>query len=70
MLKETGEFTNEEIEMVTQGVYYHSTKGEIGEPFDEVIKDADALQHYLYNPMEDFWFERARVQEPVKELGL
>ena len=70
MLKETGEYTEEEIEMVTQGVYHHSEKGEIGEPFDEVIKDADALQHYLRNPMEDFWFERVRVQELVKELGL
>ena len=64
------EFTEEEIEMVTMGVYNHSSKGVVDTPFDELIKDADALQHYLRNPMEDFWFERVRVQELVKELGL
>lgn len=70
LLQKTGQFTEEEIEMVTMGVYNHSSKGVVDTPFDEVIKDADALQHYLRNPMEDFWFERARVQELVKELGL
>lgn len=70
LLAETGEFTEEEIEMVTQGVYNHSDKGRVDTPFDEVIKDADALQHFLRNPMEDFWFERGRVPALVKELGL
>ena len=70
LLKQTGEFTEEEIEMVTNGVYNHSDKGRVDTPFDEVIKDADALQHFLRNPMEDFWFERGRVPGLVKELGL
>lgn len=29
----------------------------------------NALQHFLRNPMEDFWFERGRVPALVKELG-
>jgi len=70
LLTETGEFTEEEIEMVTQGVYKHSDKGSVDTPFDEVIKDADALQHFLRNPMEDFWYERGRVPNILKELGL
>ena len=70
LLTETGEFTEEEIEMVTQGVYNHSDKGSVNTPFDEVIKDADALQHFLRNPMEDFWFERGRVPKILEELGL
>lgn len=70
LLTETGEFTEEEIEMVTNGVYNHSDKGRVDTPFDEVVKDADTLQHYLRNPMEDFWFERIRVQTLIKELGL
>ena len=70
LLTETGEFTDEEIEMVTNAVYNHSDKGRVDTPFDEVLKDADALQHFLRNPMEDFWFERGRVPALVKELGL
>ena len=69
-LAETGEFTEEEIKMITQGVYNHSDKGRVDTPFDEVIKDADALQHFLRNPMEDFWFERGRVPKILEELGL
>ncbi len=70
LLEKTGEFSEQEINMVCQGVYNHSDKSVVGEPFDEIIKDADALQHYLRNPMEDFWFERKRVQVLVEELGL
>jgi len=70
VLEQTGEFSEQEINMVCQGVYNHSDKSVKGEPFDEIIKDADAIQHYLRNPMEDFWFERKKVQEIVEELGL
>lgn len=70
LLEQTGEFTKEEIEMVANAVYNHSDKGCVGAPFDEVLKDADALQHFLWNPMEDFWLERGRVPGLVKELGL
>lgn len=70
LLTETGEFTDEEIEMVTNAVYNHSDKGRVDTSFDEVLKDADALQHCLRNPMEDFWYERGRVPAILKELGV
>lgn len=70
LLEQTKEFTSDEIKMICKGVYNHSDKAVTGEPFDEIIKDADALQHYLRNPMEDFWFERKRVQKLINELGL
>lgn len=70
LLAKTGAFTGEEIEIIANGVYNHSDKGRVDTPFDEVIKDADALQHFLRNPMEDFWFNRGRVPALVKELGL
>ena len=59
-----------EIEMVTNAVYNHSDKGRVDTLFDEVLKDADALQHCLRNPMEDFWYERGRVPAILKELGV
>lgn len=70
LLEQTGDFTEEEIEMVTNAVYNHSDKGRVNTPFDEVLKDADALQHCLRNPMEDFWYERGRVPAILKELGV
>lgn len=70
LLEQTGEFSVEEIEMVTRSVYNHSEKGRVDTPFDEVLKDADVLQHFLRNPMEDFWLERRRVPELMEELGL
>lgn len=70
LLTETGKFTSEEIEMITNAVYNHSDKGRVDTPFDEVLKDADALQHCLRNPMEDFWYERGRVPAILKELGV
>lgn len=70
ILEETKTFTAEEIDIICQGIANHSNKADIGTPFDEVIKDADALQHYLRNPMEDFWLERNRVQALLPELGI
>ena len=69
LLTETGKFSDEEIEMITNAVYNHSDKGRVDTLFDEVLKDADALQHCLRNPMEDFWFHRGRVPAILKELG-
>lgn len=70
LLEQTGEFTEEETEMVANAVYNHSDKGRVDTPFDEVLKDADALQHCLRNPMEDFWYGRGRVPGLLKELGV
>lgn len=42
--------TPEEVEMICSAIYHHSDKGIIDSSFDEVLKDADVLQHNLYNP--------------------
>jgi len=70
LLQKTREFTEEEMEMVANAVYNHSDKGRVDTPFDEVLKDADALQHCLRNPMEDFWYYRGRVPVLLQELGV
>ena len=41
--------TPEETEKICGAIYNHSDKGEIGTPFDEILKDADVMQHCLYN---------------------
>ena len=35
---------------------------------DEIIKDADALQHSLRNPCEEYFFKKERTQQALKRL--
>ena len=61
-------FSEEEKLMMYNGIYNHSDKHVKGSYFDEIIKDADVAQHTLRNPMEDFWFNKERIQQVIKEL--
>ena len=40
------------------------------ELLDEILKDADEMQHYFRNPMEDYFFQKDRVQKLLGELGI
>lgn len=70
VLQETKAFTSEEIAIICHAITQHSNKAEIDTPFDEVIKDADVLQHYLRNPMEDYFLQNDRMQALLRELGI
>ena len=61
-------FSDEELKMMYSGIYNHSDKKIEGHWFDEIIKDADALHHTLRNPMEDFFYEKARIRQVLDEL--
>ena len=60
--------SDEEKEMVWSGIYNHSDKRIRGHWFDEIIKDADAAQHALRNPAEDFFYQMPRIQQVLTEL--
>ncbi len=60
--------TEEEKAMIYQGIYNHSDKRVKGCAFDEIIKDADAAQHALRNPMEDYFYNMERIQQVIREL--
>jgi uncharacterized protein len=49
ILKESTLFSLKEINIITQAIYNHSDKQNVHNQYDELIKDADVLQHYLYN---------------------
>lgn len=70
VLEKAGCFTAEEIEMVVQAIYKHSDKSVVDSDFDEILKDADSIQHYLRNPMEDFWLTKKRILAVLAELGV
>ena len=46
---------------------------QIHSEFDEIIKDADVMQHWLINPKEPFktfYRDEGRVEKLCKEFGL
>jgi uncharacterized protein len=50
ILRKAGGFSKREIDDVCQAISTHSAKDEIDGKLAEVLKDADVLQHHLYNP--------------------
>ena len=51
MLKATKQYSNEEIKVITTAILRHSKKRKIHDPYDEVLKDADVMDHCFYNPV-------------------
>jgi uncharacterized protein len=49
IMSDLGCFTEQEIAAVGSAVLHHSDKGQVHGDLDELLKDADVLQHYLYN---------------------
>ena len=40
------------------------------ELFDEIVKDGDEMQHWLRNPIEEYFFNKERNQKLAKEFEL
>ena len=64
-------FKDHEIDMICSAIYNHSSKGAKHSSFDEVLIDADVMQHCLYNPLfEIAEKEKARFDHLKAEFGL
>ena len=48
-LKDLAIFSEDEIEHIALAVKNHSNKGEKGSPVEEIVKDADILDMYMFN---------------------
>ena len=66
---ECDSYTEPEISVISKAISAHSNKPDIGDPYDELIKDADVLQHYLYNPSAVKEDEKPRLYKTLEELG-
>lgn len=53
ILDSTSAFSSEEITIIQSAISNHPDKKNIHEPYDELLKDADVLQHDIYNPTLD-----------------
>ena len=71
VLEHLGITSDEETEKICSAIYNHSDKGTIGSSFDEVLKDADVLQHCLYNiAVPPMAHEILRFEKLKTEFGL
>ena len=71
LLAESGDFSSNEISAIAQAIFTHSSKDQVDDPMAELLKDADVLQHYLYNPsLKDGWAMNARLKALFAELGM
>ena len=70
----TGElkcFNEEEIATICEMISNHSDKQSTDDIYSELLKDADVLQHYLYNTsFEINSHESKRLTRITKELGI
>lgn len=71
ILRESGGYTSDEIAMVCEAIANHSRKREVQDDLSELLKDADVLQHYLYNPsMPVQESHPTRLEGLLREMGL
>ena len=63
-------FTETEINQVCTAIYRHSDKSIVHEQFDEILKDADVMQHVLYNPLFEIKKEQKRFDSLKEEFHL
>ena len=71
ILREAGGFTKAEIDLVCRAIRRHADKEAVHEPYDELLKDGDVLQHYLYDgAYKSEEAKRRRQQQVLQELGV
>lgn len=71
ILKAMGLYRDDEITAVVSAVAKHSDKNMVHGPYDELLKDADVMDHCLYNtefPVAQH--EKERYRTLLKELGI
>ncbi len=52
VLKSLNIFTQQEIDVVVSAIKHHSDKKKEHDPMDEVLKDADVMDHFLSDPFQ------------------
>lgn len=64
-------FTANEIDLVCTAIYNHSDKLLVHGELDEILKDADVMQHVLYNPLFEIKsHQQERFSAMAEEFGL
>ena len=71
ILQASNLFTEQEIQIISQAIFNHSDKYAAHASLDEILIDADVMQHCLYDPnVEIAPHEKQRFEHLAKEFGL
>lgn len=71
ILRQAGTFSEDEINIVQSAIAHHSDKTNIHGSYEELLKDADVLQHYLYNTAFSVTdIKQKRLTKILGELGM
>ena len=62
--------TQEETDVICSAIWHHDSKAEVDAPMDEILKDADVIDHSLADPTKEIKaHEQARYAKLCEELG-
>ena len=71
ILIELAIFNEDEINLICTAISNHSDKDIVHDTLDEILKDADVMQHILYNPLfEVKQHEKKRYEDLKREFAL
>jgi len=71
IIRDLGIFVKEEQKIILCAIFHHSDKNIINDVYDEIVKDADVLQHYYYNVGKTVHANKAtRLKKILNELLL
>ena len=63
--------TPEETDIICSAIGHHDSKAVVDAPMDEILKDADVIDHSLSDPTKEVKaHEKARYAKLCEELGL
>ncbi len=63
--------TPEETDVICSAIWHHDGKADVDGPMDEILKDADVIDHSLSDPAKEVKaHERARYAKLCRELGV
>ena len=61
--------TPEETDIICSAIYHHDRKAEFDAPMDEILKDADVIDHSLSDPTKEVKeHEQTRYAKLIKEF--
>lgn len=71
VIRDMNIFTDEEKAIILSAIFYHSDKAHTHDEYDEVLKDADAIQHYMNEACSYVFLPfRPRLCKVLEELGI
>lgn len=71
ILESFSAFEPQEMDLICNAIYHHSSKGKTHDSFSEVLIDGDVMQHCFYNPLfEVAEKEKARYEKLKAEFEI